>query len=205
KIKGASMMARLDAAKAADRFEATRRFGDFRQLPMKDAGGMDYTKSLREVSPRNALETIIRHFTDRADQKKEHRDLMDSAQRQLSRAEEQAAKARDFSKAVDKILGDHCRAAGVFPSQIAPMLHSQQIAELRDHGEKLPFLSGDRKEFMEAAQLAERDLQARAAMATRISEQERASEQSSKPIEHAASRAAVAEHRSDHDGFSRGR
>jgi hypothetical protein len=87
-------MARLDAAKAAEQLEATRRFGEFRRVPLKDASGSDYTKSIREVAPRNALETIIRHFTDSASQVKEGKDLTDAARQQLDGTKQQAMEAR---------------------------------------------------------------------------------------------------------------
>jgi hypothetical protein len=58
-------------------------------------------------------------------------------------------------------IAQSLRAAGAFPGQIAPKLNSQQIAELREYADKLPFLSAARKEFSEAARLAEQDLRAR--------------------------------------------
>src|SRR5262249_23170685 len=113
----------------------------------KDAQGLDHTKSIREVSPRNALEMIIRHFTDSAEQKRGHRELTETASEQLRRSEEQSVKARDFSIAVDKILDDHSRAAGVLPSQITPRLNSQQIEEIKEFAEKLPLFSTARRDF----------------------------------------------------------
>lgn len=110
-----------------------------------------------------ALETIIRHFTDSAEQKREQRELSEATRQQLARAEDQYIKARDFSAAVDRILGDHCRAAGVSPRQVTPSLDSQQIAELREFAEKLPCLSTTRMEFTDAARQAKRTLQEREA------------------------------------------
>jgi hypothetical protein len=57
-------MARLEMLKEAERFKDALKFGDFRQVPSKDNLGRHYTKSLWQLSPRNALEEIIRHFTD---------------------------------------------------------------------------------------------------------------------------------------------
>lgn len=163
KVKGCSVMAKLDMIKEMGRLDAARRFGEFRQLPLKDDRGRDYTKSVREVSPRNALETVIRHFTDSAGQKREQKELSDALRQQLTRAEDQYIKARDFSAVVDRIHGDHCRAAGVSPRQVTPSLDSQQIAELREFAEKLPCLNTTRMEFSDAARQAERTLQEREA------------------------------------------
>jgi len=147
--------------KDAERLDAARRFGEFRQLPMKDSRRLDYTKSVREVSPRSALETIIRHFTDSAEQKREQKELSEGLRQQLTRAEDQYIRATDFSAAVDRILGDHCRAAGVSPRHVTPYLDSQQIAELREFAERLPCLNTTRMEFSDAARQAERNLQER--------------------------------------------
>ncbi len=96
---------------------AALQYGDFRQIPLKDAQGLDYTKSLREVSPKNALETIIRFFTDSQEQKREQREMTDAVRWQQEMAEDQSARAKDFSYVIDRILGDHCRAAGVSPDK----------------------------------------------------------------------------------------
>jgi len=50
-------------------------------------------------------------------------------------------KSRDFSVVMDKILDDHCRAAGVAPNQIVPMLNEQQVAEVREFADKMHYLS----------------------------------------------------------------
>ena len=57
-------MARMNMLKAADRLKATIEYGDYRQLPVTDSQGLTYTTSVRQVEPKGALETLIRHFTD---------------------------------------------------------------------------------------------------------------------------------------------
>lgn len=116
--------------------------------------------SLRDLSPKNALETLIRHFTDTPGQKREIKDVANNLRRQQERAEQQANRASDFSFVMDKILDDHCRAAGVSANQVAPMLRASEIAELRDFAEKMPYVSRIRKEFIDATGKAERALQA---------------------------------------------
>jgi hypothetical protein len=206
RVKGCSVMAKLDLIKEAERFDAARRYGEFRQLPLKDARGLDYTKSVREVSPRNALETVIRHFTDSAEQKREQRELSDAVRQQLIRAEHQYIKAKDFSTVVDSILGDHCRSAGVSPRHVTPSLESEQIAELRDFAEKLPCLNTTRIEFIEAARQAERTLQEREAS---WSAQESQPVQSHDPLAHSREATPTQQmpntDRSDRDTYSRGR
>ena len=71
RVRGRELMARLNMIKEGERFIASVRYRDFRQVPVKDKAGLDYTRSIREVEPRNALEIIIRHFTDSPDQKRE--------------------------------------------------------------------------------------------------------------------------------------
>jgi hypothetical protein len=161
RIKGRSIMAKLDMVKDAERLDSARRFGEFRQLPLKDTNGLDKTKSLRDVSPRNALETLIRHFTDSAEEKKEQKQLAEALREQLRRAEEQFIKARDFSAAADYILDDHCRAAGVSPRHVTPSLSFEQIGELRELAKKLPPLNTTRIEFSAAARQAEQSLRER--------------------------------------------
>jgi hypothetical protein len=63
-VKGKALMARMEMLKAADRLKATIEYGDYRQLPITDAQGLTYTTSVKEIEPKGALETLIRHFTD---------------------------------------------------------------------------------------------------------------------------------------------
>src|SRR5262249_936763 len=149
--------------KQAERFKAAAQFVDFRQLPRKDEQGLDSTKSIRDVSPKNALETIIRHLTDTPAQKREGRELTDIAGQQLRRAEDLSIKARDFSATGDRIVDDYCRRAGVSPRQVAPAMNAEEIAELRDFADKLSVFSSVRKEFTEGARLAELGLREREA------------------------------------------
>src|SRR5262249_16226501 len=109
RAKGRSAMARMEMLKEAERFKAAARFGDFRQLTLKDGQGLDNTKSIKEVSPKNALEKLIRHFTDSAQRKRESRELPDIASQQVRRAKDLSIQARDYSVVVDTILKDYCR------------------------------------------------------------------------------------------------
>src|SRR5262249_36214398 len=96
RVKGNAVLARMQMMKEAERHTAAWQFGEFRQLPVKDGQGVDYTKSIRQVSPRSALETMIRHFTDTAEQKREQKEMRDTAAAQVRRAEEKSCSAVDF-------------------------------------------------------------------------------------------------------------
>lgn len=203
RLKGHAVMAEMDMIRQGERLANAIQFGEFRQLPLKDLQGLHYTKSVREVSPRSALETVIRHFTDSAEQKREQKALTDILRQQLDRAQEQCAKASDYYSALNKMLDERCRAAGTWPKQIAPMLNSEQIAELRDYAEKQPYLSTARREFTDAAREAEQILHDReAAEAARQAEQSRANDLSSRTREQSESRSTQ---HSDRDSYSRGR
>jgi hypothetical protein len=157
------------------------------------------------VSPKNALETIIRHFMDTAEQKREARELTDAAAQQLRRAEDQSINARDFSVEVDRILADNCRGAGVSPRDVAPMLNSEQIVELKEFAEGMPFFSTMRKEFTEAARLAELSNHEReAAEAARESMGPRTHDPSVRPRDD-PHQAQPSTERSDRDTSFRGR
>lgn len=170
-VKGKAVMARMEMMKQGDRLKAAIEYGDFRQLPLRDPAGYDYTKSLREVEPKSALEFIIRHFTDTAEQKRERQAAADVAADQVRRAETQSLKARDWSVVRDQIAHDFYRAAGVRESQVEPVLTHDQIAELKDYAETLPYFSTSRKEFSEAARMAKQGLQRREAEAERDAQQ----------------------------------
>ena len=190
----------------AERLNAAREYGEFRQVPLRDAHGLDYTKSLRDVQPRNTLEAVIRHFTDSEEQKRERQGVRGIGREQLRRAEAQSMKARDYSVVLDNIAVDHFRAAGVQRGQIAPELDEKQIATLREFAEKQPLLSGARREFTEAARQAERGLQEReAAEAARQTEQIRSHEPATRPREQSPSQDTGTKHNPDRDSFSRGR
>src|SRR5262249_52891757 len=94
RIKGSAVMAEMEMIRQGERLANAIQFGEFRQLPLKDSHGRNYTKSVREVTPRSALETIIRHFTDSAEQRREQKELTDTLRQQLARAEEQCMSAR---------------------------------------------------------------------------------------------------------------
>lgn len=206
RVKGRAILARMDMLKEAERFNAALRYGDFRQVPIKDTQGLDYAKSLRELSPKNALETIIRQFTDTPHQKRELKDVANTIRRQQERAEQQSNKASDFSYVMDKILDEHCRAAGVSANQVAPMFSAPEIAELREFAEKMPYVSRMRKEFTDAARQAERSLQERDAVGfARESQQVHTHDPSPHSRESSPTQLTTKTERSDRDSYSRGR
>ena len=206
RVKGRAILARLDMLKSAERFNAALQFGDFRQVPLKDVQGLDYSKSLREVSPKNALESIIRHFTDTPEQKREHKGIASAVRSQQERAERQSNRASDFSNLMDKVLDEHCRAAGVSANQVMPMLNSADIAELRDFAERMPYVSRIRKEFTDAARHAERGLQEReAGEAARLSDPFRTHQTFYRANEQSPSHTTTRVEQSNRDSFSRGR
>ena len=190
-----------------ERLLVGRYIGEFRQLPIRNVEGWDYTRSLREVEPKTALEFIVRHFTDTADQKRERQAVAGALASQLERAQGQSTKARDWSVVRDAIASDYYRAAGVRDSQVEPELNRDQIAELKAYAESLPYLSFDRKEFREAANLAEQGLQRREAEAAREAQEMRTPElsgfQRREPSRSDSNTTKT--DRSDRDSYSRGR
>jgi len=206
-VKGKAVMARMEMLKRAERLKAAIEFGEFRQLPIRNVKGRDYTKSLREVEPKSALEFIVRHFTDTAEQKRERQAVADGLASQLRKAQEQSSKARDWSVVRDAIARDYCRAAGVRDSQVEPELNRDQIAELRAYAETLPYMAAFRKEFREAANMAEQGLQRREDEAAREAQQARTQELSgfqSRELSRSDSNTTKTD-RSDRDSYSRGR
>ena len=202
RVRGRELMARMDMIKEGERFIATVKYRDFRQVPIKDKAGLDYTRSIREVEPRSALEIIIRHFTDSPDQKRERQQVGESARQQIAIAEARSIKAAEYSAMRDRIAQDHYRAAGVSSGQVAPELNPKEIAELREFAEKLPALSADRREFAEGARQAERMNHERdAAEATRQADESRRQDLATR----ANDRSATEVTRSDRDSYSRGR
>ena len=152
------------------------------------------------------LETIIRHFTDSVEQKKERRDLADTLSQQVARAQELAINAREYSAAVDKILGDHCQAARVAFTRANPSLNQQQIAEVREFTQKLPSLNPSRIELNDWARQGEQLLQAReAAEAAGQAEQARSREPMNRFLDQSSSQERTRIDRSDRDSYSRGR
>ena len=165
-----------------------------------------YTKSLREVEPRNTLEVFIRHFTDSEEQKRERREIKDIGRQQLQLAEARSLKARDYSVVLDNIAADHFKAAGVRPGDVAPELNEKQIAELREFAEKQLLFSGARKEFTEAARQAELGLPERdSGVSPPDSELGRAPDPSARLKEQSASHKETDAQRSDREGLTRGR
>ncbi len=206
-VKGRALMARMQMLKAADRLKATIEYGDYRQLPITDAQGLTYTTSVREVEPKGALETLIRHFTDSSEKKRERQAVVDARAEQLRIAHMQSRDARDYSVIRDRIANDFYRAAGVREKTVAPTLGREQIAELNKYADTLPFFSTDRKEFRETARMAEESL-------LRVETQEAAREGadqlrghnfSARTIEQSPSYTTSNADRSDRDSYSRGR
>jgi hypothetical protein len=206
-VKGKAVMARMEMLKQAERLKAAIEFGEFRQLPIRNVEGWDYTKSLREVEPKSALEFIVRHFTDTAEQKRERQAVADGLAGQLRKAQEQSTKARDWSVVRDAIARDYCRAAGVRDSQVEPEFNRDQIAELRAYAEKLPYLSFDRKGFREAGSMAEQGLQRREDEAAREPQQARTQELTGRSTtqQSRSDTTTIRSDRSDRDSYSRGR
>jgi hypothetical protein len=206
-VKGKALMARMDMLKAADRLQATIEYGDYRQLPVADAQGLTYTTSVREVEPKSALETLIRHFTDSPEEKRERQAVADARAEQLRMAHTQSREARDYSVIRDRIANDFYRAAGVRENAVAPALEREQIAELNKYADSLPFFSTDRREFKEAARIAEESLLRSEASETarKATEQLRAPDFSVRTIEQSPSHSTSSTDRSDRDTYSRGR
>ena len=206
-VKGKALMARMDMLKAADRLKATIEYGDYRQLPITDIRGLTYTTSAREVEPKGALEMLIRHFTDSPEKKRERQAIADAKADQLRMAHMQSRDARDYSVIRDRIAQDFYRAAGVREKAVAPTLGYEQIAELNKYADTLPFFSTDRKEFKEAARMANESLQGRedSETARREIEQLRTHAPSVPAREQSPSNTTSSTDRSDRDSYSRGR
>lgn len=160
-VKGKALMARTDMLKAADRLKSTIEYGELRQLPITGADGLTYTKSVREVEPKSALETLIRHFTESSEKRQERQALAEAGAQQLRIADAQCRDARDYSVVRDKIAQDFYRAAGAGEKDIAPQLTREQIADLNRYADTLPFFSADRRELKWAARMAGEALERR--------------------------------------------
>jgi len=206
-VKGKALMARMDMLKAADRLKATIEYGDYRQLPITDAQGLIYTTSVREIEPKGALETLIRHFTDSPEKKRERHAVANARADQLRMAQTQSRDARDYSVIRDRIAQDFYRAAGVREKDIPPNLTRKQIAELNKYTDTLPFFSTDWKEFREAARMAEeRLLRIETSEAARKeADPLRARDFSARAVDQSPSHTASNTDRSDRDTYSRGR
>src|SRR6266404_421691 len=206
-VKGKALMARMDMLRAADRLKATIEYGDYRQLPVTDAKGLTYTTSVREIEPKGALETLIRHFTDSAEKKRERHAVADARTEQLRMAHMQSRDARDYSVIRDRIAMDFYRAGGVREKAVAPTLGREQIAELNKYADTLAFFSTDRKEFREAARMAEESLLRNegSEAARKEGDPLRAPDYSARAIEQSPSHMTSNTDRSDRDSYSRGR
>ena len=172
-----------------------------------DAQGLTYTTSVREIESKGALETLIRHFTDSPEKKRERQAVADARAEQLLMAHRQSRYARDYSVVRDRIAQDFYRAAGVREKAVAPTLDREQVAELNRNADSLPFFSTDRKEFKEAARIAEETLPHIETSEARRKEadQLRSHDISARTMEQYSSQAALNTDRSDRDIYSRGR
>jgi hypothetical protein len=206
-VKGKALMARMEMLKAADRLKATIEYGDYRQLPITDAQGLTYTTSVRQIEPKSALETLIRHFTDSPEKKHERQAVADAKADQLRMAHMQSRDARDYSVIRDIIAQDFYRAAGVREKAVAPTLGREQIAELNKYADSLPFFSTDRKEFREAARIAGESLLRieTEEAARKEAEGLRAHDSSARAMEQSQAHTTSSTDRSDRDTYSRGR
>jgi hypothetical protein len=205
RIKGWAVMAKLDMVREKERLDYAVCFGEYRQIPYEDKRGYLDTQRLRDFTPKSALETIVRHFTDSLDQKQRQRDLANTVRQQARRAQEQATNARESSLAIDWILAEHCNAARVYTSKVVPILNQQQITELRDFAHKQPCLNQSTMEFKDWAQQAERLLEAReAAEASRQAEQARSHDTMNRSVDRSSQERTTID-RSDRDSYSRGR
>jgi len=205
-VKGKALMARMDMLKAADRLKATIEYGDYRQLPVTDAQGLTYTTSVREVEPKGALETLIRHFTDSPEKKLERQAVADARADQLRMAHVQSRNARDYSVIRDIIAQDFYRAAGVHEKDVAPSLKRDEIAELNKYAESLPFFSTDRKEFRETTKAGENLLRMETQEAGRKeADTLRTPDFSARAIDQSLSHPPSHADRSGRDTYSRGR
>jgi hypothetical protein len=90
---------------------------------------------------------------------------------------------------------------------VAPTLAREQIPELNKYADTLPFFSTDRKEFKEAARIAEESLLRSEALesARKGTSQLRSPDFSARPMEQSASHTASNTDRPDRDTYSRGR
>jgi len=119
----------------------------------------------------------------------------------------QSRDARDYSVVRDRIAQDLCRAAGVREKDVAPTLGREQIAEINKYAETLPFFSTDRKEFKEAARMAQESLLRieTPEAARKEADQSRGHNFSARTAEQSPTDAMSNTQRSDRDSYSRGR
>ena len=191
--------------KAADRLKAAIEYGEFRQLPIRSAQCLTYTTSIKEVQPKSALETLIRHFTDSTEKKRERQAVDDAKADQLRMAQMQSRDARDYSVVRDRIARDLYRATGVREKDVAPSLNRDQIAELKKYADTLSPFSVDRREFNEGDRHAERLLRLESQEVSRNqADPLRGHHFSARTLEQSP-QTSVGIQRSDRDSYSRGR
>jgi len=138
---------------------------------------------------------------------RERQAVADARADQLRMGHMQSRDARDYSVIRDRIAQDFYRAAGAGEKIVAPTLAREQIAELNKYADTLPFFSTDRKEFKEAAMMADESLEQRedAETARRETEQLRTHDSTVPSREQWPSHTTSSTDRSDHDSYSRGR
>jgi hypothetical protein len=118
----------------------------------------------------------------------------------------QSRDARDYSVIRDRLAQHFYRAAGVREEAVAPRLSREQIADLNKYADALPFFSTDRKEFKEAARMADESLRRIETWEAASKEAEvRTPDFSARTIEQSPAHTASNTDRSDGDSYSRGR
>jgi hypothetical protein len=145
---GRALMARMEMLRAYDRTQATHKYQAFRQVPLRDAQGQDHTKSLRQVEPRTAAEAAV----------------ID----QVNLADREFGRSKDYLEVRVRMANDYCKAAGVRPTEMAPILNEHQIREIKEYAGKLAPFSSHRREFERAIPLAERALREREVERSRV-------------------------------------
>jgi hypothetical protein len=134
-----------------------------RQVPVRDAQGQDHAKSLRQVEPRTVAEAVIRYVIDKPERKQERQAVRAAAVDQINLAEREFGTAKDYLAVRLRMADDYCKAAGVRPTEVAPILNEDQIRQMKERAGRLAPFSSQRREFERAIPLAEGALREREA------------------------------------------
>jgi hypothetical protein len=165
---GRALLARLEMLKAYDRQEAAHKYQASRQVPVRDAQGQDHAKSLRQVEPRTVAEAVIRYVIDKPERKQEREAVRAAVIDQVNLAEREFGGASDYLGVRLRMAANYCKAAGVRPTEVAPILNEDQIREIKEYAGKLRPYSSQSREFERAIPLAERALKDREAERSRV-------------------------------------
>jgi len=160
---GRALIARLEMLKAYDRQEAAHKYQASRQVPVRDAQGQDHAKSLRQVEPRTVAEAVIRYVIDKPERKQERQAVRAAVVDQINLAEREFGRANDYLAVRLRMADDYCKAAGLRPTEVAPILNEDQIRRMKERAGRHARFSSQRREFERAIPLAERALRERAA------------------------------------------